>query len=117
MWSVKGTDDSDNMKLLIIGFQNKLTVLTMSEGSYVTANEPGLETTATTLYVGRLRDNSLIQITQNGFRHITKNNVRPMKLAGTILKATSRGGQMVLALQGGDIIYYELDENGDLSEV
>ena len=24
---------------------------------------------------------------------------------------------MVLALQGGDIIYYELDENGDLAEV
>ena len=24
---------------------------------------------------------------------------------------------MVIALQGGDIIYYELDENGDLAEV
>jgi hypothetical protein len=30
MWSVKGPDNSDNIKLLIIGFPNKLTVLTMS---------------------------------------------------------------------------------------
>jgi hypothetical protein len=34
----------------------------------------------TTIYIGRLSDNSLVQITQNGFRHITKNNVRPMKI-------------------------------------
>jgi hypothetical protein len=43
--------------------------------------------------------------------------VRPTKIEGTILKGTSKGGQMVIALQGGDIIYYELDENGDLAEV
>lgn len=32
-----------------------------------------------------------------------------MKIEGTILKGTTKGSQMVIALQGGDIIYYELD--------
>lgn len=52
----------------------------MTEGSYVSTNEPGIETGISTIYVGRLRDNSLVQITNTGFRHITKNNVRPMKI-------------------------------------
>lgn len=109
MWSVKGNDDDDNMKLIVLGFPNKTIVFSLQEGSYVSSSEPGLETGVTTIYIGRLRDNSLIQITANGFRHITKSNVRPMKIDGTILKGTTKGGQMVLALQGGVIIYYELD--------
>lgn len=70
------------------------------------ANEPGLEAGQYTLHIGRLNDGSLIQINSNGFRHITKTNVRPMKIEGTILKGTTKGSQMVIALQGGDIIYY-----------
>lgn len=80
MWSVKGIDNDESMKLIILGYQNKTIVFTMQEGAYITSTEPGLETTVTTIHVGRLKDNSLVQITQTGFRHITKNNVRPIKI-------------------------------------
>ena len=40
-----------------------------------------------------------------------------MKLEGKILKATSLGRQVILALSGGDLIYYELNESNELSEV
>ena len=47
----------------------------------------------------------------DGFRHIRTGSVKPMKLEGKILKATSLGRQLILALSGGDLIYYELNEN------
>ena len=117
LWSIKGVDGDNTMKLIVLGFSNKTIVFTLQEGAYVSANEPGIDLTATTVFIGRLSDNSLVQITADGFRHITKKSVKPMKIDGTILKATIRGAQMVLALQGGIIIYYELDEAGDLIEV
>lgn len=40
-----------------------------------------------------------------------------MKFDGRIIKGIIKGRQMVLALAGGDIIYYELDQTGALSEV
>lgn len=33
------------------------------------------------------------------------------------MKGITKGSQMVLALQGGNIIYYELDSTGELMEV
>lgn len=40
-----------------------------------------------------------------------------MNFDGKILRAASNEKQLVLALAGGDMIYYELDESGSLSEV
>lgn len=37
MWSVNGTDGSENKKLLVLGFQNKISVFSMAEGSYVSS--------------------------------------------------------------------------------
>lgn len=80
MWAVQGIDGDDNTKLIVLGFVNKTVVFSWNDGSYSTWNEPGLDLNTGTIYIGRLKDNSLIQITSNGFRHITKNNVRPMTI-------------------------------------
>lgn len=106
MWSVKGTDNDEYMKLIILSFHNKTVVYSFENGAYVSATEPGLEIGVTSIHIGRLHDNSLVQITSSGFRHITKKNVRPIKIDGYILKGITKGNQMVLALQGGNIIYY-----------
>jgi len=42
MWSVKGVDNDESMKLIILGYQNKTIVFTMQEGAYITSTEPGL---------------------------------------------------------------------------
>jgi splicing factor 3B subunit 3 len=60
----------------------------------------------------------MIQIIPSGFRHIRKDKTaRTMKFEGRIIKGITKGKQMALALAGGDIIYYELDETGAMSEV
>eukprot|EP00919_Chromeraceae_sp_WS-2016_P029170 GHVR01069161.1.p3 GENE.GHVR01069161.1~~GHVR01069161.1.p3 ORF type:complete len:113 (+),score=10.84 GHVR01069161.1:4108-4446(+) len=70
------------------------------------------------IYVGRLEDDSLIQILESGFRHIRKDKIaRTMKFEGKIIQGIVKGKQMVLSLAGGDIIYYELDQTGSMSEV
>jgi hypothetical protein len=38
-----------------------------------------------------------------------------MKFEGRIIKGATKGRQMILALAGGDIIYYELDQTGAMS--
>lgn len=69
------------------------------------------------LHVGRLEDNSLVQVFPSGFRHIKQDKTaKTMKFEGKIVKGITRGRQMVIALAGGDIIYYELDQTGSLSE-
>lgn len=58
----------------------------------------------------------MIQVVHNGFRHIQKDkSVKFVKFEGKIIKAATRGGQMIIALAGGDIFYYELDESGNMS--
>lgn len=59
------------------------------------------------LHVGRMEDNSLLQIFPSGFRHIrVDKTVKTMKFEGRIVKGVTKGRQMVLALVGGDIVYY-----------
>jgi hypothetical protein len=38
MWSVNGTDGTDNKKMLFFGYQNKVHVFTMAESSYVSSS-------------------------------------------------------------------------------
>ena len=71
-----------------------------------------------TIHAGRLQDDSLVQIIPSGFRQIkTGSTAKTMKFDGRVIRGTIKGRQMVLALAGGDIIYYELDPTGHLSEV
>ena len=67
--------------------------------------------------MGRLDDDSLVQIVPNGFRHIRKDKTaKTTRFEGRIIRGTIRGRQMVVALAGADIIYYELDQTGSLAE-
>lgn len=64
-------------------------------------------------------DGSLIQITSWGFRHIPKakgETVKTVKFDGKIIKGVAKGTQMIIAMYGGDLFYYELDQTGTLRE-
>lgn len=78
----------------------------MKDQGYKQTKDSGIEETSETIHMGKLADNSLVQVMPHGFRHIRTGSAKPMKLEGKILRATTKGRQMVLALAGGDIIYY-----------
>jgi splicing factor 3B subunit 3 len=59
--------------------------------------------------VNLFENNSIIQVVSNGFRHIKdKIKVTRISFEGKILRAASNQRQLVLALAGGDLIYYEV---------
>lgn len=51
------------------------------------------------IHVGRLDDNSLVQVFPSGFRHIKPDKtIKTMKFEGKIVKGITKGRQMALAL-------------------
>ena len=101
-----------------MSFSTRTVVLTTTANGYSQTKDTGIEEETTSLHIGRLEDDSLIQIIPSGFRHIKKDKTaRTMKFEGKIIKGITKGRQMAVALAGGDIIYYELDQTDSLSEV
>ena len=98
-------------KIVVISLSSKTVVLKLTEKGYSQNSDTGIDTETRTLYVGKLRDDSIIQILPNGFRLITKGQAKVMKLKGTILKGIARDTQVAIALAGGDIVYYELNNH------
>jgi hypothetical protein len=93
--------------MIVLSLTNKTLILTTTANGYSQTKDTGLDEESPTIYVGRLEDDSLVQILPSGFRHIKKDKTaRTMKFEGKIIKGTTRGRQMILALAGGDVIYY-----------
>jgi hypothetical protein len=93
--------------MIVLSLTNKTLILTTTANGYSQTKDTGLDEESPTLHVGRLEDDSLVQVLPSGFRHIRKDKTaRTMRFEGKIIKGTTRGRQMVLALAGGDIIYY-----------
>lgn len=90
----------------MISFATKTITLALTEKSYSQVSDTGIDDTGKTLHMGRLEDDSLIQIQPYCFRHIAKGQAKVMKVEGTILKGITKGRQMVIALAGGDVVYY-----------
>lgn len=67
------------------------------------------------LHIGMFEDGSILQVFTSGFKHINlQKNAKEFTISGQILKATSNLRQLALALQGGDLLYYEITSSGDL---
>lgn len=53
----------------------------------------------------------------NGFRHIRdRTKISRTSFEGKVLRAASNQRQLILALAGGDLLYYELDRDGTLNQ-
>ncbi len=102
--------------MIVMSFPSKTIVLTTTANGYSQTKDTGIDEMTTSLHVGRLEDNSLVQIFPSGFRHIKQDKTaKTMKFEGKIVKGLTKGRQMIIGLAGGDIIYYELDQTGSLS--
>ena len=56
--------------MIVLALPNRTLVLTTTAKGYSQAKETGLEEESTTLFCGRLQDDSLVQVLPTGFRHI-----------------------------------------------
>jgi len=104
-------------KYIILSFINATLVLSIGE-KVVEVPDSGLDTQRSTIHVGLLEDDAMIQVFSSGIRHIRKDKrINQWNTEGKVIKATSNARQVVVALAGGEIIYFEIDSIGQLAEM
>ncbi len=117
VWTLKKTYADKYDAYMIVSFPNATLVLSIGEKVAEVPNS-GFDSAQQTLHVGLLDDGSMIQVCSNKIRHIRPNGKIVMwQTAGMITHATSNERQLVVSLQGGELIYFELDQVGQLAEV
>jgi splicing factor 3B subunit 3 len=118
VWAVKSSIKDEYDKYIVASFSNGTLVLSIGELVEEVSNSGFLGNTAT-LCVALIGEDSLLQVHPNGLRHIRSDKrihqwVTPGKK--TIVHAAANSHQVVIALSGGELYYFELDATGQLIE-
>lgn len=119
VWTVKKTLGDDFDRYIVVSFSNATLVLSIGD-NVEEITDSGFLTNAATLQVVLLADNALIQVHNNGIRHIrpdqrTSEWKAPGRRLVQLASANSR--QVAISLTGGEITYFELDATGQLVEM
>ena len=108
---------------IVVSFTNATLVLSIGD-TVEEVTDTGILATSSTLAVSALGDDddgSLIQIHPSGVRHVRGNNkgVNEWRAPGRkkITACACNRGQAIVALTGGELVYFELDEAGQLLEI
>ncbi|CAG8467179.1 432_t:CDS:10 [Ambispora leptoticha] len=118
VWTTKLRSDDLFDAYIIVSFVNATLVLSIGE-TVEEVTDTGFLSTTPTLDVHQLGDDALLQIYPQGIRHIRADRrVNEWKTPGNraIIKATTNKRQVVIALTGGELVYFELDAQGQLNE-
>ncbi|XP_077216205.1 spliceosome-associated protein 130 A [Tasmannia lanceolata] len=119
VWTVKKNVNDEFDAYIVVSFANVTLVLSIGETVEEVSDSGFLDTTPS-LSVSLLGDDSLMQVHPNGIRHIREDGrINEWKTPGkkTIVKVGSNRLQVVIALSGGELIYFEMDSTGQLMEV
>ncbi|KKY32709.1 putative pre-mrna-splicing factor rse1 [Diaporthe ampelina] len=96
VWTTKLQSDDQFDAYIILSFTNSTLVLSIGE-TVEQVSDTGFLDSVPTLAVQQLGDDGLIQVHPKGIRHI-------------------RSGRVAIALSSGEIVYFEMDEDGSLAE-
>lgn len=81
--------------------------------------ESGFLNTTPSLAIQQIGVDSLVQVHPNGVRHILANNATTewsVPLGKSIVAAATNKRQIVVALSSAELVYFELDLDGQLNE-
>ncbi|CAG8532674.1 14314_t:CDS:10, partial [Acaulospora colombiana] len=118
VWTTKLRTDDEFDAYIIVSFVNATLVLSIGE-TVEEVTDTGFLATTPTLDVHQLGEDALLQIYPQGIRHIRSDRrVNEWKTPGNraIVKAATNKRQVVIALTGGELVYFELDNQGQLNE-
>lgn len=119
VWTVKKNINDEFDAYIVVSFANATLVLSIGETVEEVSDSGFLDTTPS-LSVSLIGDDSLMQVHPNGIRHIREDGrINEWRTPGkrTIVKVGSNRLQVVIALSGGELIYFEVDMTGQLMEV
>ncbi|KAJ3416788.1 Splicing factor 3B subunit 3 [Chytridiales sp. JEL 0842] len=118
VWTVKLNSSDEFDSYIIVSFVNATLVLSIGE-TVEECTDTGFLDSTPTLTVGQLGDDALVQVYPQGIRHIRSDRrVSEWKTPGskTIVRAAVNQRQVVIALSSNELVYFELDNSGQLNE-
>lgn len=117
VWTTKLTQDDKYDAYIILTFLHDTMVLRIGE-TVTQVTDSGFLTTVATLAVQQIGNDSLLQIYSKGMRHVRQGQVTewPAPQHRSIVAAATNEHQVAIALSSGEVVYFEVDENGDLAE-
>ncbi|KAJ7471905.1 pre-mRNA-splicing factor RSE1 [Mycena latifolia] len=118
LWVTKRAESDQTDVYIVLSFADGTLVFSIGE-ELVEVTDTGLLTSASSLAVQQLGADSLLQVHPGGVRHIlATGQVREWAVPSgkTIVKATTNKRQAVVALSSAEIVYFELDLDGQLNE-
>ena len=118
VWTTKITRADDYDAYIVLSFTNGTLVLSIGE-TVEEVTDTGFLSSAPTLAVQQLGEDTLIQVHPRGIRHIRADgrvNEWPVPQHRTIVAATTNERQVAVALSSGEIVYFEMDVDRSLAE-
>lgn len=119
VWSTKLKSSDTYDSYIVLSFRTRSLVLSIGE-TVEEVSDTGFLTTESTIAVQQLGDDAIIQIYRGGIRHIQFdkqiNEWKPDNAGEYIIQAVSNHRQVVVALNTNELVYFELDEEGQLNE-
>ncbi|KAF9116628.1 Splicing factor 3B subunit 3 [Mortierella sp. AM989] len=118
VWTTRLTVEDLYDQYIIVSFSNATLVLSIGE-TVEEVTDTGFLAATPTIAVQQLGQDALLQVYPQGIRHIRANRqVTEWRAPGgrNIVRAATNRQQVVIALAGGELVYFEVDESGNLSE-
>lgn len=118
VWTLKLNEEDEYDSYIVLSFPNGTLVLSIGE-TIEEVSDTGFLSSSPTLAVQQLAHAGLLQVHPYGLRHIRAAD-RVDEWAAppgtTIVSATTNPRQVVIALSTAELVYFELDDEGSLSE-
>ncbi|KZV82735.1 hypothetical protein EXIGLDRAFT_742284 [Exidia glandulosa HHB12029] len=118
VWTTKIRADDPFDTYIVLSFVNGTLVLTIGE-TIEECQETGFLSAEPTLGVQQIGDDALLQVYPHGIRHILADkrvNEWKVPKGKTIVQAATNHRQVVVALNSAELVYFELDLDGQLNE-
>lgn len=118
VWTVKATMDSEFDRYIVVSFIDVTLVLSIGD-TVEEVLDSGFLATAPSLLIQLMADDSYVQVHPTGIRHLLPRRTNEWRVPGQkrIVTAAANERQVVIALSGGEILYFEIDESHTLNEV
>ncbi|KIP06506.1 hypothetical protein PHLGIDRAFT_128225 [Phlebiopsis gigantea 11061_1 CR5-6] len=118
VWTTKLKEDDPHDSYIILSFVNGTLVLSIGE-TIEEVQDTGFLSSSPTLAVQQLGTSALLQVHPHGIRHVLSDrrvNEWRVPQGKTIVCATTNRRQVVVALSSAELVYFELDLEGQLNE-
>jgi splicing factor 3B subunit 3 len=119
VWTVKRAANDEHDAYIVVSFVNATLVLSIGE-TVEEVTDSGLKPDTPTIHVALLGEDSIVQVYTSGIRHIradSRVNEWKTPKGRPIMRATANSRQVVIALSGGEVVYFEMDVQGTLAEM